>query len=170
MKIQNVYSPQIRDWEDSVFFYIALACLNLISLLDSCTMCIPLTPVLYIFTTIINEVYSAFTESVSQRAVSKPTSRTEISSPNLFPLKAVKNNPLWVYLTWYLKLKINITTKNNAKLHSVFKIEKQQKNTAKPACYSHQVKRKNLKSCFFSRKRKTYNFFPSKENKTSEKN
>ena len=54
-------------------------------------MCIPLTPVLYVLTTVIIEVYSqCFTESVSLRDIGKSTSRAEISSPSSLYFEAVK--------------------------------------------------------------------------------
>ena len=90
-KLQNVYSPSIRDLEDSTLFYIALARLALVSLLDSYTMRIPLTPVLYSITTVIIEVYlQCSIESVSQRELGKSTSPAEVSRPNSLFRKAVK--------------------------------------------------------------------------------
>ena len=72
-------------------FYIAPARLTLVSLIDSCSVCIPLTALLYINTTLIIEVYlQCFTESVSQRELGKSTSRAEISSPSSLYFKAVK--------------------------------------------------------------------------------
>ena len=72
-------------------FYVALAHLTLVSLLDSCTMCIPLTGVRYIITVVINEVhFQCFTESVSQREMSKSTSHVEMSSSISLYFKAVK--------------------------------------------------------------------------------
>ena len=54
-------------------------------------MCVSLTPVLFLKTTVIIEIYlECFTESVSLRDIGKPTSRVEISSSNSLYLKAVK--------------------------------------------------------------------------------
>ena len=54
-------------------------------------MCIPLTPVLYIITSVIIGVYlQCFPESDSRTEIGKSTSRAEISSPSSIPLKAVK--------------------------------------------------------------------------------
>ena len=72
------------------------------SLLVRYTMCILLTPVLYIITTVIIEVYrQCFTEWVSLRYISKPTSRAEISSPISLYIKAVKGAHLGSALTLY---------------------------------------------------------------------
>ena len=54
-------------------------------------MCIVLTPMLYIITPVIIEVYiQSFTELVSLRDTGEPTSRAEISSSNSLYFKAVK--------------------------------------------------------------------------------
>ena len=55
-QILNVHLHPIRDCEDSILLYIALARLTLVSLVDNCTMCILLTPLLYYITTVIIEV------------------------------------------------------------------------------------------------------------------
>ena len=55
-------------------------------------MCIPLTPVLTLLYIVIIEVYlQCFTESVSLRDISKPTSRAEISSSSSLCFKAEKS-------------------------------------------------------------------------------
>ena len=78
-----MYAPPIRDRENSILFYTAPTRLTLVSLLDSCTMSIPLTPVLYYIITVIIQVYlERVTESVNQRELGKHTSRAEISRPN----------------------------------------------------------------------------------------
>ena len=62
-------------------------------------MCIPITTVLFLITTIILEVYPlCVSESVSVRYLGKPTSRPEIIPNSLF-LKAVKGAHLWSTLT-----------------------------------------------------------------------
>ena len=75
----------------------ALARLTLVSLVDSCTMCISpiLTPVLCILFTVIIEVYlQCFTESVSLRELGESTSRAEIISPNSLYFTTVNNKGL----------------------------------------------------------------------------
>ena len=53
-------------------------------------MCIPLTPVLNLLYIVIIEVYlQCYTESVILREIGKPSSHSEISSPNSLYLKAV---------------------------------------------------------------------------------
>ena len=90
-KIHNAYFPPITDWEDSILFYIAHAHLTLFSLIDSWSMCIPLTPLLFTIITVIFEVYlQCFTESVSLRVLGNSTSRAEISSPNSLYFKALQ--------------------------------------------------------------------------------
>ena len=52
-----------------------------------------LTPVLFLLTTVIIDVYlQGYPESVSQRDLFKSTSLAEISSSNSIPLKAVKEH------------------------------------------------------------------------------
>ena len=83
VKILNVHLQPIRDWEDTILFYIERTELTVFSLFVRYTMCISLTPVLYFLTTVIIEVYSqCFTESVSFRDIGKSTSSAEISSPS----------------------------------------------------------------------------------------
>ena len=54
-------------------------------------MCIPLTPVLPLLYIVIFELYlQCFTESVSLRDISKPTSLAEIISPSSLYFKAIK--------------------------------------------------------------------------------
>ena len=79
----------------TILFFIALARLTLVSLLDCCTMFIPLTLVVDTISIVKIEVYlhcfiHCFIESVSQRQLGKSTSRAEISSPNSLYFKAVK--------------------------------------------------------------------------------
>ena len=63
-------------------------------------MCILLTSVLYLFTTVIYEVYlQCFTESVSLRDIGKSISRVELSDSSSSYLKAVKGAHLGSALT-----------------------------------------------------------------------
>ena len=91
VEILDVYFQPIRDWEDTILFYIALTQVAIVSLLVRYTMCILSTPMLYCIYTVLIEVYlQCFTESVSLRDIGKPTSRTEISTPRSLYHKPVK--------------------------------------------------------------------------------
>ena len=57
VEILDVHFHPIRDWEDTILFYIERTSLTIVSLLLRYTMCILLTPVLYFITTVIIEVY-----------------------------------------------------------------------------------------------------------------
>ena len=79
------------DWEETIFFYIALIILFTFCLLNSCTMCISLTPVLFCIITVLIEILLlCFIESVSLSELGERTSRADISSPHSFYLKALK--------------------------------------------------------------------------------
>ena len=100
VEILDVHLHPIRNWEETIFFYIERTSLTITSLLVRYTTCIFLTPVLYFITTVIIEVYPQYlTESVSLRDIGKPTSRAEMSSPSSLYLKAVKGTHLGSALT-----------------------------------------------------------------------
>ena len=79
-------------------------------------MCIPLTPVLTLVYTVIIEVYlQCFTQAVSLRDISKPTSRAEISNPSSLYFKAVKRAHLGSALTGAAR---ELTDSNRKKTHT----------------------------------------------------
>ena len=78
-------------------------------------MCVLLAPVLYFVTTVIIDFYlQCFTESVSLRDITEPTSRAEISSPSPLYFKAVKGAHLGSALTGATRELTNSNRKNNS--------------------------------------------------------
>ena len=115
VKILNVHLQTIRDWEDTILFYIESTELTVVSLLVRYTMCIPLIPVLYFLTTVIIEDYSqCFTESVSPWDIGKSTSRAEISIPSSLYFKAVKGTHIGSALTGATSELTNSNRKRNS--------------------------------------------------------
>ena len=105
----------IRDWEDTILFYIERTELTVVSLLFRYTTCLPSTSVLYFLTTVIIEVNSqCFTESVSLIDIGKSTSRAEISSPSSLYFKAVKGAHIGSALTGATSELTNSNRKKNS--------------------------------------------------------
>ena len=78
-------------------------------------MCVYLTQVLFLITTVIIEIYlQCFTESVSLRDIGKPTLRAEISSPSSLYLKALKRDLNWSALTGATSELTNSNRKKNS--------------------------------------------------------
>ena len=95
IEILDIHLHPIRDWEDTILFYIERTQLTIFSLIVRYTMSMLWTPVLYFITTVIIEVYlHCFTDSVILRDIDKPTSRAEVSSPSSLYFKAEKE-PIW---------------------------------------------------------------------------
>ena len=103
IEILDIHLHPIRDWEDTILFYIERTQLTIFSLLVRYTMSMLWTPLLYFITTVIIEVnLQCFTDSVSLRDIDKPTSRAEVSSPSSLYFKAVKGAHLGSALLYLL--------------------------------------------------------------------
>ena len=89
-----MYTIIQSESEKTLFSNLVRAILTLISHVGSCTMCIPLTLVLYYNTTTIEVYLQCFKELVSLKELGKSTSCEETRSHNSLYFKAVKT-PRW---------------------------------------------------------------------------